>query len=216
MSQPNFDRIAHPYRLLESLTLGSALQRCRQHFLPNLLHQRKALVLGDGDGRFLAQLLAQNPHLEAEAVDISPAMLHLLRQNCAASQTRLKTHQTPAQTFQPTGPYDLVVTHFFLDCLPQPELDALISRITPTLAPEALWLVSDFRIPPGLLRLPAKLFVRALYLAFRILTNLRTTRLPNHARALTQAGFALRQHHHLLGGILTTELWQLPPAKADF
>jgi hypothetical protein len=216
---PNFDPIARPYRLLEYLTLGRSLERCRLHYLPQLLDQKKALILGDGDGRFLAQLLAQSPHLCADAVDTSAEMLHLLRQNCEAAapnaRTRLQTHQTSALSFTPpasipeTTPYDLVVTHFFLDCLTQPELELLIARIAPTLAPNALWLISDFRIPSGLARLPATLLIRALYLAFRILTNLRTTRLPKHSTPLTQAGFTRLSQHHQFFGILTTELWML-------
>ncbi len=113
----NFDRIARPYRWLEYLTLGPALQRCRTHFLPNLQHRRHALVLGDGDGRFLAQLLLTNQHLRADAVDTSAAMLHLLSIRCAAAQTRLHTHHHSALEHAPAAST--------LDCLTQSELDAL-------------------------------------------------------------------------------------------
>jgi ubiquinone/menaquinone biosynthesis C-methylase UbiE len=209
----NFNLVARPYRWLEYLTLGRALERCRLHHLPQLLHQTSALILGDGDGRFLAQLLTQNPHLHADAVDTSLTMLHLLRQRCYATalntEARLQTHQTNALTYTPTLTYDLVVTHFFLDCLTQPELNTLITRITPSLSPQALWLVSDFRIPTGPIRLLAKLLVRTLYLAFRVLTGLRTTHLPDHQTPLAQAGFRCLSQHQSLFGILTTQLWQL-------
>lgn len=207
-SEPNFNLIARPYRWLEYLTLGKALERCRMHNIPQLLTRRKALVLGDGDGRFLRALLSANPRLDAEAVDTSVAMLQLLRRNCAATADRLRTHHGSALNFVPTGPYDLVVTHFFLDCLTQPEVETLTASILPTLTPGALWLVSDFRIPAGAMRLPARVLVRGLYFAFRILTGLRTTQLPNHATALQQIGMKRIAHHHSLGGLLTTELWQ--------
>jgi SAM-dependent methyltransferase len=208
-TEPDFNLIARPYRWLEYLTLGRALERCRLHLLPLLLDQRHALVLGDGDGRFLSELLAANPQLHADAVDTSAAMLQLLTERCAANATRLRTHHTSAFAFTPAGPYDLVVTHFFLDCLSQPELEALIARLASALAPGALWLISDFRIPPGALRLPARILVRSLYLAFRVLTGLRTTQLPDHSTPLARAGLTRIAHHHSLGGILTTELWQL-------
>jgi ubiquinone/menaquinone biosynthesis C-methylase UbiE len=148
---PNFNHIARPYRWLEYLTLGKTLQNCRTHYLPQLHDRHHALVLGDGDGRFLAQLLAQNPQLQADAVDTSSTMLQLLRQRCEAATTRLQTHQTSALTIPlEEKSCDLVVTHFFLDCLTQPELNSLITRITPNLTPGALWLISDFRIPAGL------------------------------------------------------------------
>ncbi len=206
----NFDRIAALYRPLEYLTLGRALERCRLHFLPQLRSRTQALVLGDGDGRFLAQLLHQNPTLHADAIDTSAAMLQLLRTRCRAAEPRLRTHQTDALTFaatQPAIPYDLVVTHFFLDCLTQPEVDLLAARIAPHLAPGALWLVSDFRIPTGPWALPARILVRSLYLAFRMLTGLRVTALPDHESALTHAGLTRIAQHRSFAGILTTELW---------
>jgi SAM-dependent methyltransferase len=214
-AEPDFNGIARPYRWLEYLTLGKALERCRTHYLPYLLQQKNALVLGDGDGRFLAQLLARNPQLHADAVDTSATMLQLLRQRCEATSPnatdRLHTHCANALTFPLDSSYDLVVTHFFLDCLTQPELNTLITRIASTLSPGALWLISDFRIPDGLMHFPAKFLVRALYLAFRLLTGLRTTHLPDHVTPLTQAGLTRIAHQHRLAGILTTELWQVQP-----
>lgn len=211
--EPNFNRIARPYRWLEYLTLGRALERCRSHFLPKLVQRKNALVLGDGDGRFLAALMVANRNLQATAVDSSASMLHLLRKRCGASasdaSTRLRTQQANALAFASTGPYDLVATNFFLDCLSQSDLEALILRVVPTLTPGALWLISDFRIPHGPMRLPARIIVRFLYLAFRILTGLRTTRLPDYATSLIRAGLTRIECHHSLAGLLTTELWQL-------
>jgi SAM-dependent methyltransferase len=218
-TEPDFNRIARPYRGLEYLTLGKALENCRTHYLPQLLHhspaRRRALVIGDGDGRFLAQLLAHNPQLCADAIDTSATMLQLLRQRCEATSPntteRLHTHRANALTLPLEGAYDLVVTHFFLDCLTQSELNTLVDRVAPNLTPGALWLISDFRIPRGLMHLPAKLLVRTLYLAFRLLTGLQTTHLPDHATPLTRAGLTRIAHQHRLAGILTTELWQAQP-----
>jgi SAM-dependent methyltransferase len=210
----NFDLIARPYRYLEYLTLGRALERTRLHYLPALAQQKRALILGDGDGRFLAQLLSRNSHLQADAIDTSATMLHLLRERCEANATRLQTHPIDALAFNPSNPekYDLVVTHFFFDCLTQSDLETLISRIIPHLAPKALWLISDFSIPlRGPMSLLARVYIRHLYLAFRILTHLRTTRLPDHATPLTQAGLTRIAHHRRLSDLLTTELWQTRP-----
>ena len=211
--QPDFNRIARAYRWLEYLTLGPLLERTRNHHLTRLRTCTQALILGDGDGRFTARLLAVNPDIWVNAVDISGTMLHLLRRRCAkVTSLRLRTHHLSALEYAPKSSTDLVVTHFFLDCLTQPEVDALVTRLTPTLAPNALWLVSDFRIPSGLLHWPARVYIRLLYLAFRILTGLRTNRLPNYATSLSNCGFIPIAVHRGLFGLLTTELWQYPGA----
>ena len=216
----NFDRVARPYRWMEYLTFGPALWRCRTHFLSQLSEHhnaRTALVLGDGDGRFTAALLSASPHLHIDAVDSSAGMLRLLAQRAAAvapdAFTRLRTHHADALAFAgslpPSTQYDLVITHFFLDCFTQAEVVVLAQAIASHLRPGALWLLSDFRIPSGPMRWPARILVRWLYLAFRTLTGLRTTQLPDHASALRAAGFTPAVKHFSLGGILVSELWVL-------
>jgi SAM-dependent methyltransferase len=227
---PNFDRIARIYRYAEYLTLGPLLQRARTHFLPQLPPRHRALILGDGDGRFLAQLLIQQPALQALAVDTSATMLHLLRQRCRPHANRLQTLQTSAlDLFPATNRYpeasasglispkekvgalapDLITTHFFLDCLTQPELDTLTRNLATQTAPGTLWLLSDFAIPQTPLIKPlAALYIRALYLAFRILTGLRVTHLHDPQASLASAGFDRIARHDLLHGLIYTEIWQ--------
>lgn len=222
-SAANFDPVARPYRWMEYVTFGRALERCRNHFLPRLAECRSALVLGDGDGRFLGRLLAANPGLRADAVDSSRAMLCLLehRANRVGSGSRLHTHHANALSFWPQRSYDLVVTHFFLDCFTETDIDGLCARIVPYLEPRGLWVVSDFRIPAGAMEWSARATVRLLYFAFRLLTGLQTSSLPDHAAALTSAGLTRIAQHHSLAGLLTCELWQrgeytpsmLPPQK---
>jgi SAM-dependent methyltransferase len=198
---PNFDPVARIYRWAEYLALGPLLQRTRTHFLPQLADRRRALVLGDGDGRFLAKLLAQNPTLHATAVDTSEQMLKLLRARC--DPTRVQTIQGDALTVALPPGTDLIVTHFFLDCFTQSEINGLALRLT---QPGALWLVSDFHADSPF----ARAYVRSLYFAFRILTGLRVTHLSDPAAALTAAGFHRIAQHQILGGLVYTELWACP------
>jgi len=103
----------------------------------------------------------------------------------------------------------LVVTHFFLDCFTQDEVDGLVTSLAAQLKAGALWVVSDFGVPRvRWLRPFAAVYVRSLYLAFRILTGLRVTQLPDPQRALVHAGFKQLARHDFLLGLIYTELWQ--------
>jgi trans-aconitate methyltransferase len=213
--QPNFDRVAALYQPAEYMTLGPLLQRTRTALLDQLPSPRHALLLGDGDGRFVEQLLLRFPACHAIAVDTSAAMLSRLRRRCLRSvpnaATRLTILQRSALDLDPDTIHapDLIVTLFFLDCLSQSELDALVTRLAPALVPGGVWLVSDFALPTHpVLRPLASLYIRALYLAFRLLTGLRVTRLPEHGPALGRAGLRLMARRSFLGGLLCTELWQ--------
>ena len=203
---PNFDRVALLYRWAEYAALGRVLERTRTHHLPALAGRRQAYLLGDGDGRFTAALLARYPQIQAHAVDLSPRMIALLRARTASPN--LRTTVADALEMSPTPAPDLIVTHFFLDCLTQPQVETLIPHLIRHSQPDTLWLVSEFHAPPGPLHHAARLYIRALYLAFRILTGLRVTRVPDYATPLTRAGFQLLAGKTYLFGLLQTTLWQ--------
>jgi hypothetical protein len=230
----DFDCLARVYRWLEYLTFGPMLSRCRQHYLGRLGHARRALVLGDGDGRSVARFLRSNPHVNVDVVDSSAAMLRQVSRRIAGSRRRVTFHRCDALDFDPSASfaadssatdavaptdetparYDLVVTHFFLDCFSTAELEILVQRIGPYLAPNALWLVSEFAVPPSqpaawLGRLLARIVVGCLYRAFGLLTGLRIRKLPAYEGILESARFKLLERHFSLGGLLKTELWTL-------
>ena len=212
----NFDRLARPYRWLEALAFGRALERCRTRLLPHVLDCRRALVLGDGDGRALHELLRRNNNVEVIAVDSSRAMLRELRRRCGGYQSRLVTRHRDALASVVTLPaddrFDLVVTHFFLDCLDQLRLDALAAAVTAHSTPATVWLISEFRAPQGWRGAPARAVVRLLYVSFGLLTGLAVRRLPDHAAALSGAGWICMQREASLFGLLTAELWK----RSDF
>jgi len=205
---PNFDRVARVYRWAEYASLGPLLQRTRTHFLSQLADRRNALVLGDGDGRFLARLMRVNPELCATAVDTSAEMLRRLRRRCG-DKTRLRTLQASALEVEVPRGVDLVVTHFFLDCLPQVDVEALVQRIAAKTEPGTLWLLSDFAVPErAVVGWLSRLYIRALYLAFGVLTGLRVRSLPDPQSALRRAEFTCIARHEKLRGLLYTEIWQ--------
>jgi SAM-dependent methyltransferase len=214
---PNFDRLAKLYRWMELATFGPWLWRCRCAFLAEAAGCRHALVLGDGDGRFTARLLAENSTVEIDAVDASPAMLNALARSAGRNAARVCTHLADARLWRPSLsldprsdklPYDLIVTHFFLDCLTTEEVQSLASELRRAVAPTALWLVSEFAIPAGWFgRVLARPLISGLYLSFGWLTRLPVRALPDHRPALSAAGFTLLRHRTRLAGLLTAELW---------
>jgi len=227
---PNFNPLAELYRWLEYFTFGPCLQLARTAFLARFTNSRRALVLGDGDGRFTARLLRANPAVQIDAIDSSSAMLAALARRAGPDASRVRIHLADVRNWEPPGnhellgaqaasaapqaPYDLVVTHFFLDCLTTAEVQSLAARLRPVVSPSALWVVSEFAIPPGWPgHLIARTLVAGLYLSFGLLTGLAVRTLPGHPAALRAAGFTLLDRRTRLAGILVSELWFAGPAN---
>ena len=208
---PNFDRLAGPYRWLEYLSFGPYLWRCRVHFLPQLGECCHALILGDGDGRFTAELLRRNAQIAIHAVDLSPTMIQTVKLAAKAHSSRLTTEIADLRTWTPglASRYDVIVSHFFLDCLTSGEIAGLAQRLATSVTPGAFWVISDFAVPRTLFgSLIARPLVSGLYLAFRWLTGLRIRSLPEHSQAFAAAGWLLRSEHSWLKGLLLSQLWQ--------
>jgi ubiquinone/menaquinone biosynthesis C-methylase UbiE len=199
----NCDWIAPHYWWIERLGMGHTLERRRRWFLPQLENARRALVLGDGDGRFLRELLRQNPVVHADYVDLSSGMLDLARQNAGVDRVSYKQADARELELAPRE-YDLIATHFFFDCFGPQELEALISRIAAAATPGARWIVSEFCTKT----IAARMLVRALYLFFRIATGLRNQSLVNHRPILSAHGFRLMDACRSRGGLVVSELWE--------
>lgn len=209
---PNFDRVAGIYRWGEWISFGPWLSRCRRTFLARALASRRALIFGDGDGRFTARLLRLNPIIEIDAVDSSLAMLQSLLRRAEPHRARVHPQIMDARRWRWSGPprYGLVVSHFFLDCFTTAEIRALAAAIRPSLVPGALWIVSEFAIPSSRFgQLLAAPLISALYRMFGLLTGLDVRHLPDHQAALSESGFHLAESRASLRGLLISELWIL-------
>jgi ubiquinone/menaquinone biosynthesis C-methylase UbiE len=202
------------YRWLEYLSFGPWLARCRSAQLAHLTGARHALILGDGDGRFLRQLLAINPGLYADVVDSSRSMLKILdRRVRRTGGEKISLHLADGLEWEPIGHYDLIVSHFFLDCFFPDQLEQLFDRVLPHAQPGAQWVVSEFAVPRNpLTAFLARGIIASLYRVFGLLTGLQVRSMPDYANSMRRRGLALSHEHRFLAGLLRSELWTLSSA----
>ena len=207
----SFDRLARVYRLLEFAAFGSKLEQTRFCFLPELHDCRSILVLGEGDGRCLAQLIRFAPEARITCVDFSGAMLARAASRITRTDlTRVDFHQLDVLiTPLPAGQYDAVVTLFFLDCFTSLQAAELIGRITAFLQPRAHWVWADFRLPArGLARWRAQAWVKVLYVFFHWQTGLPAHELPPAQGLITAAGFTLIAQRDFEAGLLRSAVYR--------
>ncbi len=193
------------------MCFGSALEQRRNAFLGDLQGVRRAFSCGEGDGRFTAELLRSNAQVEVTAIDASRKMVEVAtRRIGTVSLARVKYHCGELHKFNPPQTsYDLIATHFFLDCFTTAEAHDVVHRIAGWAAPRARWIASEFCQPTTLVgQLWTGAIIRSLYAAFRVTTGLRVTHLPEYRAALQSVGFELRKQEYANGGLLVSELWE--------
>jgi SAM-dependent methyltransferase len=209
----SFDRLAPHYRWMEWVLAGSKLQRCRTMFLGRLPPINHALILGEGTGRFLAELLKVQHQAKVTCLDSSAGMLAQARktleeQDLDSGNVRF-IHSNILEWKASADKFDLIVTHFFLDCFRPDQIERIVQIINPSAATQSAWLLADFRIPPsGIARVRARLIVSAMYFFFRAATRLEAKSLANPDAILEANGFVLKERVVAEWGLLQSDLWK--------
>ncbi len=209
----SFDLLAPHYRWLEAVAAGNKLQRCRTAWLKRIPRAEKVLIYGDGNGRFLAELLRCFPAAQVTSVDISARMITLARERLVREGLPLAqvefVHANALKWIPPERTYDLVVTHFFLDCFRPDQLAKLMPAIANAAQAHAHWLVADFKVADGncLKRWRSQMILALMYVFFRAVTHLSARRITPPDSLLASTGFALLHRVESDWGLLHSDCW---------
>jgi ubiquinone/menaquinone biosynthesis C-methylase UbiE len=208
----SFDALAPHYRWMEWILAGEKLQRCRTAFLSQVKESRNVLIVGEGNGRFLLECRRQLPGAHITVVDASAAMLSAARERLkrsGLSGNAVEFVHADALSWQPAShAYDLIVTHFFLDCFPSEPLEKVVNNLARGAAPQAKWLLADFQIPAhGFGRLRAQIIHAMMYAFFRLATRLPARHLASPDEFLRAQKFVLQERKTSDWGLLHSDLW---------
>ncbi|HEX8489475.1 MAG TPA: class I SAM-dependent methyltransferase [Chthoniobacterales bacterium] len=210
----SFDAVAPWYRALETIAFGNALQQCRVACLGGIQAPRHALIVGEGNGRFLCELLRAHPRVQVDCVDSSERMLQLARKRVQSEmpdrtdQVRF-LHRDITTWLPAENAYDLLVTHFLLDCFPVAELVGVIRKLALAATVDAAWLLADFRLPAqGFARLHAKVWLVAMYQFFRLTAGIKATELVDPTPHMQGEAFFLAHQHVSRNGMMKSVLWR--------
>ncbi len=193
---------------MEWLLAGGKLQRCRTTFLDTLPPVRHALLLGEGNGRFLREFLREQSTARVTCVDASPSMLKEARQRVHPNSRVTFVCRDVTEWEPPQGEFDLVVANFFLDCFRPDQIDLIAEKISAALTGDTRWLIADFCEPRrGWRKWRARIILQSMYWFFRWATALPARRLTAPDAILARHGFKLRARRRLEWGLLQSDVW---------
>ena len=209
----SFDAIAPWYGTLETIAFGNALQRARLACLDAIGSPCRALIVGEGNGRFLAALLQRHPLIRIDCVDSSEQMLELARQSVLRTApdqiSRVAFLQHDVTSWAPRDRYDLIVTHFLLDCFSTQQVGRIVAQLARATALNASWLLADFRIPEtGFPRNHALAWLAVMYRFFRAVARIEARDLVDPSPFLRAEGFVLERQLLFRLGMLKSEVWR--------
>jgi len=209
----SFDILAPHYRWMERLLVGEKLQRCRVAWLDEVHGAQRALLVGEGHGRLLAECARRFPETHFTCVDASSGMLEQSQavwRKAGGDPGRIEfIHATLPEWTPPLEAFDLIVTNFFLDCFSPAQLAEVVAKLSAAALPGAHWLVADFQLPErGWQRWRARLILMSAYIFFRVATKLPARQLTSPDDFLRRAGFGLKARRVSEWGLLHTDVWK--------
>ncbi len=209
-SGATFDFIARLYRLLESIAFQNSLQRARTFFLDQIPTPERVLVAGEGNGRFLREFVRRFPKARIDCVDASARMLELARAKLPDANHSVRFIRNDLLAWSPEeDAYDLIVTHFFLDCFDEHELAKVVAALAKSATQNALWLLADFSIPRQPLRkLHAQTWLWVMHRFFRVVARISARRLIDPLPFMSAHGFRCAQNKYSRLGLVKSELWR--------
>jgi len=169
------------------------------------------LLLGEGNGRFLLEVLRRFPNASITCVEPSAGMR-------AEQQKRLQKQfrEMPSrltiipERFQDWSSgearFDVLVTHFFLDLFTESEIDDIVSKIDRLAAPTGRICVAEFSEATSKWGWFSRGLIRTMYRFFSLVANLKTERIPNWRRAFSNCGWSMEKcSAHLCEFVLYSE-----------
>ena len=188
-----FNKIAPYYSFLESLLFGGALQASRTSFIHHLVDSENILLIGEGRGRLLKELLTLNPKAEVKVIEQSTRMIEKMKWDLKQFDLKKVTFINESfLTYQGTYQFDAVCTCFFFDCFESPEVKNGVGKIASLLKAGGLWMNADFRFFSNDAlhqRIAHQILIQFLYGFFHLTSSLSATTLVCVQTLACKCGF---------------------------
>lgn len=208
----SFNRIAPFYPTIEVLVFGAKLTRARNAALALIPANANILLLGEGNGRFLTELLTCHPQARVTCVEPSAGMRaaqrkRLLKRLGKVPENLIWIDARIQDWSAPESRYDAIVAHFFFDLFSADEIDAVVAKVTRAATPSATLFVAEFEsLPSRWSGLFSRLLIRTMYLFFALATKLKTTHIPPWPQALQHSGWT-RQSSNDTPAMIRAHVW---------
>lgn len=177
--------------------------------MDHLADSQRVLTIGEGDGRFVAELVRRFPHIEVDCLEGSSAMIARARARLP-SAAKVNFYHVDALNWEyPVEIYDAVVTCFFLDCFSDKTLREWLPRAINCSKPAGKWMVAEFREGVGgMERLRSRFWLRVMYRFFNWTTGLEAKQLPDWQGLFDELGYGCFEKPGTSNAMIYSSVWQ--------
>lgn len=201
----NYDNSAPFYDQLSRVVYGKTLIKAQLYLLKLVPPNSSVLIVGGGTGWILEELSTIHySGLDITYVEISSRMTAIARQKNTGINKITFINDAVENT--PIGQiYDVIITPFLLDSFTEETLEITFSHMHAQLKPKGLWLCSDFQLTGSLWQ---KLLLKTMYLFFKVLCGIETSRLPDIENQFLKRGYQRLSAQTFFGDFMISTEYQ--------
>ncbi|ELR68441.1 ubiquinone/menaquinone biosynthesis methylase [Fulvivirga imtechensis AK7] len=207
MNKGNFNTVAFIYDKLAGLVFGRSIIYAQVCHLRAVQPGSHILIVGGGTGWILEELDQLKMALAVTYVEPSSAMICRAMKRQPFKYIHVDFISAGYDGVSAGKEYDILITNFFLDLFKEEHLDRVLKGLYTLLKPNGLWLVTDFVNTDKYWQ---KALVRAMYVFFRLTTQIEADCLQDYATKLVAMKMSKASERQFYHGMIKSWLFVKP------
>ena len=205
----NFNLLAPIYDFGEKLFFGDLLASSRNRFLNYSTNSSSVLILGEGRGQFLNQLLRVNQTCKVTVVESSSRMIEKQKDLIPKKHLNRVTFKCISiDVFIADQSYDLICSHYFWDCFSYREISTFLPYFIELLCNGGFWINTDFiDNTKGGTKLNF-LKIRFLYLFFSLTTGILARKVEPFYQVASRNSLKLLDYEEIHPSFIRSEVFK--------
>jgi ubiquinone/menaquinone biosynthesis C-methylase UbiE len=200
----SYDNVAPYYDFLSRAIYGNAISKANSYLVNFIPPKSTIAIIGGGTGNILKQIATVHPAgLKIFYIDISAKMISLSKHK-RVGENEIIFINSAIQDVTLTEDLDVIITPFFFDNFNNSTAREIFYKINPFLKAAGLWLYADFQDNGGWQRSLLKL----MYLFFKMVCNIETSRLPDTKTLFLQAGYTIQQQRSFFSDFIYSMVYR--------
>ncbi len=203
----NYGLISHFYDPLANMVFGRSLvQAAANPFLELETEGKNILIPGIGTGSFLS-LIPKSRLVEPElilGIDDSENMLSRASRkvNELGIQDMISLKRSDFFDLRPSMKFDLLLANFFLDCLPNRQIEEFMLKAYQSTAADGRLVITDFSLNESRHMMKEKALIHVAYAFFKISTNIPRLSLPDLDQYVDKGLWKIEEEWKYLNGFI--------------
>ncbi len=201
----NYDNSKWFYDQLSGLVFGKTLIRAQTYLLDRIKPGSEILIAGGGTGKILEAITSIYPSgLKITYVEVARKMMVASKKR-NTGKNEVKFIHDAVENIQPAVKFDVIITPFLLDNFTEENLQKIFNRLNQLLAPQVLWINTDFQITGKWWQ---KFLAGSMLLLFRIVCSIEANKLPDIQNCFSRNSYRVIEQQTFWGDFILTASYQ--------